>query len=227
MADWVQLTDDDIERAQRLLRESPPTPDAITITSEDVAPPSDESEDSARLLTITSDDLQPAQAQPRPALSVSRLENLMFHLVNGTRQHHLPGLFGTAQLLWQDELAAVARQHSADMLQRQYVAHVTPEGMTVAQRLRRNHIGYMACGENIGIVYGQAAHSERAAHDIHNAFMSQPRSLTNHRGNLLNPIWTHVGIGIAYNPDGALVATQNFISAPASRFRRRRTGQAR
>jgi uncharacterized protein YkwD len=49
--------------------------------------------------------------------------------------------------------------------------------------------------------------------------MSQPRSLTNHRGNLLNPIWTHVGIGVAYNPDGALVVTENFISAPAQRLR--------
>jgi len=225
MDDWVKLTEDDIERAHRLLRDSPPTPDPITITSEDLATPDDEPADSAALLSITTEDLQPAQNQPEPTLSVSRLEQLMFHLVNGTRQHHLPGLFGTAKLVWQDQLAAVARQHSADMLQRQYVAHVTPEGITVAQRLRHNRIKYMACGENIGIVYGQAAHSERAAHDIHNAFMSQPRSLTNHRGNLLNPIWTHIGIGIAYNPDGALVATQNFISAPASRYRNRRAGK--
>lgn len=220
MEDWLQLTEDDIERAHRLLRDEPATPDAITITSDDLAPPEEEAA-SGELISITDEDLLPAQAQVRPEVSVSRLEQLMFHLVNGTRQHHLPGFVGTATLVWRDDLAVAARQHSADMLQRQYVAHVTPEGTTVAQRLRHNGISYLACGENIGIVYGAAAHSERGAYDIHNAFMKQPRSLTNHRGNLLNPIWTHVGIGIAYNPDGALVVTQNFISAPARRLRQK------
>lgn len=220
MEDWLQLTEDDIERAHRLLRDEPATPEAITITSEDLGAPDEESERAA-LISITAEDLQPAPAQPQPGVSISRLEQLMFHLVNGTRQHHLPGFVGTAKLVWRDDLATTARQHSADMLQRQYVAHVTPEGTTVAQRLRRNGIGYLACGENIGIVYGAAAHSERGAYDIHNAFMKQPRSLTNHRGNLLNPIWTHVGIGVAYNPDGALVVTQNFISAPARKLRQK------
>lgn len=217
MDDWLQLTDEDIERAYRLTRESSPTPDVITITPDDIGPLDDEVEDVP--ITITDDDLQPAKAPlPAPGFE-TRLERLMLHLVNGTRQHHLPAVFRTATLEWQVELAAVARQHAADMLQRQYVAHITPEGVTVAQRIRRHRISYLACGENIGIVYGQAAHSERGAYDIHNAFMKQPRSLTNHRGNLLNPIWTHVGIGIAYNPDGALVVTQNFISAPVKRLR--------
>lgn len=220
MEDWLQLTEDDIERAHRLLRDEPATPEAITITSEDLVAPDEETEPEA-LISITAEDLQPAQAEPKPGVSISRLEQLMFHLVNGTRQHHLPGFVGTAKLVWRDDLATTARQHSADMVQRQYVAHVTPEGTTVAQRMRRNGIRYLACGENIGIVYGAAAHSERGAYDIHNAFMKQPRSLTNHRGNLLNPIWTHVGIGVAYNPDGALVVTQNFISAPARKLRRK------
>lgn len=219
MEEWIQLTDDDIERARRHLREDPPTPGVITITSDEVTAPAEEETTAAALISITEDDLRPAAAQPEPAFDISRLEQLMFHLVNATRQHHLPGVIGFASLTWEPQLAAVARQHSVDMLQRQYVAHVTPEGTTVAQRLRRNGVSYLACGENIGIVYGRAAHSDRGVHDIHNAFMSQPRKLTNHRGNLLNPIWTHVGIGFAYNPDGALVVTQNFISAPSRRLR--------
>jgi uncharacterized protein YkwD len=149
----------------------------------------------------------------------------MFELVNQARQMYLPGWLATAVLKWQPELASVARGHSADMMRRQYVAHVSPEGVTAAQRIERNALSYVACGENIGIVYGatlsQGQPTTQAVHDIHNAFMNQPRSLTNHRGNLLNPIWTHVGIGIAYNPDGSLVATQNFISAPGTRLRGR------
>ncbi len=220
MDEWLQLTEEDIERARRVTRQAPSDSDVITITSEDVSSGETGEIELGDPIAITGDDLRPAGAQTEPSPTLSRLEQLMFHLLNGTRQHHLPAVFGTSQLTWQEDLAAVARQHSADMLRRQYVAHVTPEGVTVAQRLRRHGIGYLACGENIGIVYGSAAHGEPGVHDIHNAFMSQPRKLTSHRGNLLNPIWTHVGIGFAYNPDGALVVTQNFISAPARRLRK-------
>ncbi len=220
--DWVQLTEEDIERATRLTRPSETTPettpDVITVTLDDV-PSEGEPQAERAVLAITVDDLTPAAPQPEAEPDLERLEQLMFQLVNVTRRHHLPGWVGTANLTWDPRLAAIARQHSSDMLRRQYVAHVTPEGVTAAQRLRQHNVSYVACGENIGIVYGRAAHSERAVQDIHNAFMRQPRGLTNHRGNLLNPIWTHVGIGIAYNPDGALVATQNFISAPAARLR--------
>jgi uncharacterized protein YkwD len=221
MEDWVQLTEEDIERAYRLTRAELPEPEAISISSEDLGPGAQDESAAATeaVLAITAADLEPAAQDPSPAQDIVRLEQLMLHLVNATRQHHLPGWIGTAHLTWHPQAALVARQHSADMLRRQYVAHVTPEGVTAAERLQREKIGYVACGENIGIVYGAAAHSERGVFDIHNAFMAQPRSLTNHRGNLLNPIWTHVGIGIAYNPDGSLVATQCFISAPAARLR--------
>jgi len=221
MDEWIQLTEEDIERARRLAREEPPEPAVITITPEEL--PDEAPRAPVTLagepITVTTDDLRPAGPQETAAADIQRLERLMFRLLNGTRRHHLPGWVGTAELTWHDALAAVSRQHSADMLQRQYVAHVTPEGVTAAQRLQGRGVHYVACGENIGIVYGVTAHSEQAVHDIHNAFMNQPRSLTNHRGNLLNPIWTHVGIGIAYNPDGALVATQSFISAPGRRLR--------
>ena len=113
----------------------------------------------------------------------------------------------------------MARGHSADMLKRQYVAHVSPEGTTASRRISDSGIRYVACGENIGVFYGEAALSARSVQDIQAAFMNQPRSLTNHRGNILNPVWTHLGIGIAHNPAGTLVATQNFISAPTARIR--------
>lgn len=220
MEDWIQLTEEDLGRAQRLSRNAPATPAVITIRAEDVTdePPS-RPEPHRAILTITDDDLRPAGNQPAAPPNIATLEQLMFNLVNAARQSHLPGWLGTANLTWHPALAAVARQHSADMLRRQYVDHTTPEGIAVAQRLAYHKINYMACGENIGIVYGEAAHSQQAVYDIQNAFMNQPRSLTNHRGNLLNPIWTHIGIGIAYNPDGSLVVTQNFISAPGAKFR--------
>lgn len=216
--DWLQLTEEDIDRAHMLTRQNPPAPDVITITSDDIpaveAPAAGEA-----IISITADDLAPQAPQSNTTEALRQLEEYMFQLLNGARHEHLPRWLGTARLTWHDGLAAVARGHSLDMLRRQYVAHVSPEGVTVAQRIERSRIAYVACGENIGVFYGDAAGSQTAIDEIHEAFMNQPRSLTNHRGNILNPVWTHAGVGIAYNPDGSLVVSQNFISAPGRRLR--------
>lgn len=221
--DWLQLTEEDIARAHQLAISQPPMPDVIKIRLEDL--PSDEAivpqTGEGSVLTITNEDLAPGVPVTATTTDLRDLESMMLKLVNESRNEHLPRWLGTAYLNWSEDLAAVARGHSADMLRRQYVAHISPEGITAAQRIDNYGMRYVACGENIGVFYGQAAASRQAVIDIQNAFMNQPRSLTNHRGNLLNPIWTHVGIGIAYNPEGSLVATQNFISAPGRRLRGR------
>ncbi|MCL4869826.1 MAG: CAP domain-containing protein [Anaerolineae bacterium] len=227
MQDWLQLTEEDLERATSLARSRPQTPgvlainDKLVITGDDIAHVTPPARPASAILTITLDDLKSLEPDFHPTELIVALEQLMFALVNEARSQNLPGWLGTTKLHWHEGLAAVARGHSADMLRRQYVSHITPDGYSSAQRIERQGIGYVACGENIGIVYGEASHSQQGVHDIHNAFMNQPRSLTNHRGNLLNPVWTHIGIGIAYNPDGALVATQKFISAPGTRLRGR------
>jgi uncharacterized protein YkwD len=219
--DWLQLTEEDIARAHQLAISQPPMPDVIRIRLEDLALDdavvSQTGEGS--VLTITNEDLAPSAPVTATTADLRDLESMMLNLVNEARNEHLPRWLGTAHLHWSEELAAVARGHSVDMLRRQYISHISPEGVTAAQRIDNYGVRYVACGENIGVFYGQAAASRHAVIDIQNAFMNQPRSLTNHRGNLLNPIWTHVGIGISYNPEGSLVATQNFISSPGRRLR--------
>ncbi len=248
--EWLQLTEEDLERARRLAQDQPPMAGVIKITAGDLAPPAGaregtvagetatapnaavaESESgrsatgeaaaphAAPAITITLEDVTPVPPQPAGAAWLQEIERILFQLVNEARRQHLPGWLVTRTLRWHPELAAVARGHAHDMLRRHYVDHLSPEGTTAAQRISRHGIRYVACGENIGVVYGENSYSRQAAYDIHQAFMRQPRSLTNHRGNILNPIWTHVGIGVAFNPAGALVATQNFMSAPGARFR--------
>jgi uncharacterized protein YkwD len=220
MDDRIKLTQEDIERAQEQARAAPVAPAVVTIQADDLPPDAaTRAQYVAASLKITAEDLAAVSPQPSTTADLDELEQLTFNLVNATRQAHLPGWLSTTSLRWHPDLAAVARGHSADMLQRQYVEHTSPEGRTVGQRLAQYGIGYLACGENIGVVYGSASHSRQGIHDIHRTFMNQPRRLTNHRGNLLNPIWTHTGIGIAYHPGGALVVTQNFISAPGARWR--------
>ncbi|MCL4804900.1 MAG: CAP domain-containing protein [Anaerolineae bacterium] len=165
---------------------------------------------SGHLLLITPEDI--AAFEPAGEDVTSVLERMMFDRVNLARSEHIPKWLGRGPLQWHPGLAGTARQHSADMLERRYVAHNTPEGLTVSQRLDRSGISYLACGENIGVIYGPASHGERGVNEVHMAFMNQPRRLTNHRGNILNPVWTHVGIGVAYAPEGQLIVTQNFIA---------------
>jgi uncharacterized protein YkwD len=183
----------------------------LKITADDLEPTSQPPVVEA-LVTITLDDLTAVPPQSSTSPDLDALETLMFNLVNAARRKHVVSWLPTNQLKWHPGLAAVARGHSADMLKRQYVEHRSPDGLDVGKRLSRYGIQYLACGENIGVVYGAASHSETGIYEIHNTFLDQPRGLTNHRGNLLNPVWTHVGVGVAYAPSGALVATQNFIS---------------
>ena len=210
MNERLKLTAEDIEHVLDQVRDNPPAPAVIKIGSDDVSPSAPRV--SSSLIRITEDDLKATPPQPFNAPNLVELETLMFGLVNSARQAHLPKWLGGPNVRWHDGLASVARGHSLDMLKRGYVDHTSPEGVKVAKRIDQNSIGYVACGENIGVVYGAASHSEQGVYEIHNAFMNQPRRLTNHRGNLLNPIWTHVGIGAAYDESGSLFVTQNFIS---------------
>lgn len=186
------------------------TPPVLTIGLADIPDASPPAGERRHGILITAADV--AAFEPAGETVIGPLEQQMFALVNAARAEHLPKWLGRGPLRWHTALAAVARQHSADMLQRRYVAHVSPEGLSVSQRLERQRISYLACGENIGVVYGPASRDTEGIITVHSAFMNQPRRLTNHRGNILNPVWTHVGIGVAYAPEGQLVVTQNFVA---------------
>lgn len=206
-ADPLRITAEDIE-AQKGLVMAPPV---LTISLEELPDVSTlPAAPRSHTLHVTAEDI--AAFEPAGENVVSALEQQVFQLVNQARGQHIPRWMGRGPLQWHPQLSAVARQHANDMLERRYVAHATPEGVTVANRLDRQRISYLACGENIGVVYGPASHGERGIQEVHTAFMNQPRRLTNHRANILNPVWTHVGIGVAYAPEGQLIVTENFIA---------------
>jgi uncharacterized protein YkwD len=214
MNDLLKLTADDIARFDAEARARPPIPPVLTIQSSDVAgidlPVAPLNARSRGPLVLTAEDLATVPEDLPPA----ELEALMFDLVCRAREAHLPRWVGRRKLNWHPGLATAARQHSADMLRRRYVSHNSLEGLNVGKRLEQVGVGYLACGENIGAVYGPMSRGTQGVYEIHNAFMNQPMRPTNHRGNVLNPIWTHVGIGVAYgsNAGDQLIVTQNFIS---------------
>jgi uncharacterized protein YkwD len=109
-------------------------------------------------------------------------------LVNTTREQH-----GLRALRPSARLRAAADRQSADMVARGYFAHVTPEGKSVADRLRE--AGYFGgsqdwvVGEDIG--WGTSTLSSAAA--IFDAWMHSPP----HRRVILGREFRQIGIGVA------------------------------
>ena len=78
----------------------------------------------------------------------------MYELVNRDRTDpaNTPETNGRAfPVRWNDQLAAVARAHSLDMLNQGYFAHEDPQGRNVAGRVEAAGIAWQALGENIAI----------------------------------------------------------------------------
>ena len=151
----------------------------------------------------------PGLSRPRSA-SVSNLEMQMFERVNQERLDPANSAETGGRALplkWNADLAAVAREHSGDMMMRRYFGHSDPEGRSPGMRIKAAGIPWQATAENI------AAFDSVAGAEV--AFMNEPRFAHNHRGNILNPKYTEVGIGIVRDPIGRYYITQEFIEAPA------------
>lgn len=109
-------------------------------------------------------------------------------------------------LVWDERLAVVARQHSEDMARNGYFSHQGLDGSLPYTRVSRAGIQWRATGENIAKFSDVQAAQE--------GFMDEPKFQHNHRGNILNPAYTHVGVGIARGADGMLYITQEFATLP-------------
>ena len=140
------------------------------------------------------------------------LAKQMWALVNRDRQdpaNSAETRGGARPLRWNERLAAVALAHSRDMLRRRYFGHIDPGGRTPTDRINAAGIEWRALAENIAMNQTVAGAEE----DL----MDEPRFQKNHRGNILNPAYTDVGIGIVQAPNGDLYITQDFVATPPDR----------
>ena len=113
-------------------------------------------------------------SRPRPDL-----EQQMLDLVNEERIAN-----GLQPLAPDPELTEVARRHSADMFNRGYFAHDTPEGLTPFNRMRDANVRFLVAGENLALAPTVSV--------AHTGLMNSP----GHRANILRPQFGRVGIGI-------------------------------
>ncbi len=121
------------------------------------------------------------------------LESEMLQLINSERAKA-----DLSPLRADEELARVARQHSADMFARSYFSHISPDGDTPFDRIRQANIIFLTAGENLAI-----AQTLPLAHE---GLMDSP----GHRANILRPAFGRAGIGILDGGIYGLMVTQLF-----------------
>jgi uncharacterized protein YkwD len=127
------------------------------------------------------------------------LERDAFQLINTER-----GLAGLNALKWNDQIAEVARLHSANMARYDFFSHQGLDGKMVDDRAGKLGLyNWSAIGENIAFMKGYDDPVNQAVQ----RWLQSP----GHKKNLLGPDWTQTGIGLSVTADGKYYFTQVFI----------------
>ena len=124
-------------------------------------------------------------ATPTTGWNQSSAEATLWQLTNGARANN-----GLRVLQQNGTLVGLARWRSKDEVQRNYFSHtILGTSYEVYHWYDTNGLRYRWGGENIGWNNGYADTDSPVK--IHEGFMASP----GHRANILEPSWTHGGIG--------------------------------
>lgn len=147
-------------------------------------------------------------------------ENYIFIITNEKRVIH-----GAPKLVWDSNLATVAREHSSDMAKNNFFDHINLKGEDPTARAIKHgynvhkelgggwysegiaeNIGEIPIGNVIGI--GYVSHEPSSIATAHvQSWMESP----GHKANILNIEYNRVGIGVAYDEkSNSYIATQDF-----------------
>ena len=87
-------------------------------------------------------------------------------------------------------LSKVARKHSINMAERDFFGHLDPDGFDANNRVRKAGMNCVV-GENVGVYRTNNRSIHRVVFDLMDSFYKSE----SHRENILNPDFTHIGIG--------------------------------
>lgn len=188
------------------------------ISLNDLQPPTEVSATSALPPSATLPLPSPIPVTPTGPLSISpadydpdRLAAMMLDLVNTARQAN-----GQSTVGWDETAVSAANLHAHDMVQDSYFSHWNLDGWGPEHRYAQVG-GEDVVMENLhafSYTYddGRAAPIENWQEVIQNAQIGLMNS-PGHRANILDPAHTHVGIGMAYNPEtGQFRLAQEFTN---------------
>lgn len=130
--------------------------------------------------------------------TVTEIETSLFELVNKARiERSLP------PLRLSKELRSLARKHSKDMASHEKLSHLSTSGKTYTERLLEEDFYFISHGENV------ASSDSFLAEFIHQELMES----TEHRGNILEPDFDTVGIGVTLKEGKNYFVTQDFLKS--------------
>lgn len=170
--------------------------DVETPKEEQTVPESDNDnyiEEEKEQIEQTPVESNPIEEEVTEATSLNAFEREMFQLTNVEREKH-----GLEPFQLEEEVSKVAREKSRDMAENHYFDHNSPVYGSPFDMMRAYGITYQAAGENIAM-------GQRSPEEVVQAWMNSP----GHRANILNPTFTHMGVGFVEN---GYHWTQQFIS---------------
>lgn len=127
------------------------------------------------------------------------VERTAFQMLNQKRTEN-----GLQPLIWNEQVASVARVHSQNMAEFQFFGHRGLDNKLVSHRADDLKLGrWRSIGENIAYNRGYADPVEKA---VDNWLKS-----STHRQNLLNVDWKESAVGVAIADDGSYYFTQVFL----------------
>ncbi len=132
--------------------------------------------------------------QEENAAKLTPNEDEMLRLVNGERIKN-----GLNPLKLDIEITKVARLKSKDMAGNNYFSHNSPTYGNPFEMMKRFGIKYIYAGENIA--------QNPSVQNAHQSLMDSE----GHRKNILNPEFTHIGIGIKEDSKYGKLFTQMFV----------------
>jgi uncharacterized protein YkwD len=131
--------------------------------------------------------------QPTTGWDQSAAEATLWQLLNGDRTNN-----GLPPLAKHSTLVSIARWRSKDMVDRDYFSHtILGTNYQVYHWYDLNGLSWSSGGENIG--YNNGYSDADSPIKINEGFMAS----SGHRANILNPDWSHGGVG-AYGKDGVM-----------------------
>jgi len=155
------------------------------------------------LLLIPVGSLALQTPQIREKTRLEEVEQRIFERVNEERARK-----GLDPLQTEPTLAEIARNHTMDMLEREFFDHIDPDGRGPAERVSRLHrtlVGEVS--ENVWTaIRTENLDAGALAALIMEGLMSSP----GHRRNILTQGLTHLGIGV-YSSNGLAVMTTEFV----------------
>lgn len=111
---------------------------------------------------------------------------------------------GLKTLKWHDKLSQIAANYSKQMATENFFSHFDGEGRSLVDRAKDHKLGkWLLIGENLFMSKGHS--------DIGRAALREWKLSESHRLNMLDPEWTHTGIGIYKAKNEKTYVTQVFM----------------